>query len=212
MPCTMTLAFDTTIIESPNITLTFDAVSETQPLIIVQNQEQLKTTNTIFWAISYVTIAVFFLSLGHKMIGAELITNLQIVCLSNVLYQKGYFFFNEVRRLEAVTGLWSIFHEESDSNFSPPFSQRVNMTPFFLENILILFVVLIPVTAIFILCKYYLHKKTIEITDVEKPDRLAENTPTVLIRLSCIIKVLYRMLIFPISAGFMLVLMISCHV
>ena len=146
------------------------------------------------------------------MIGAELITNLQIVCLSNALYDKGYFFFNEIRRLELVCGFWSIFHDESDSDFSPPFSQRVNMTPFFLENILILFVVLIPVTAIFILCKYYLHKKTIEITDVEKPDRLAENTPTVLIRLSCIIKVLYRMLIFPISAGFMLVLMISCHV
>ena len=37
MPCNMTFAFNTTIIESPNITVTFDAVSETQPLRIVQN-------------------------------------------------------------------------------------------------------------------------------------------------------------------------------
>ena len=111
MPCNMTFAFNTTIIESPNITVTFDAVSETQPLRIVQNQEQLKTTNTIFWAISYVAICIFFLSLGHKMIGAELTTNLQIVCLSNALYDKGYFFFNEVRRLELVAGFWSMFHQ-----------------------------------------------------------------------------------------------------
>ena len=35
MPCNMTFAFNTTIIESPNITVTFDAVSETQPLRII---------------------------------------------------------------------------------------------------------------------------------------------------------------------------------
>ena len=38
-PCSMTFTFNTTIIESPNITVTFNAVSETQPLRIIQNQE-----------------------------------------------------------------------------------------------------------------------------------------------------------------------------
>ena len=50
------------------------------------------------------------------MIGAELITNLQIVCLSNAFYDKVYFFFNEVRRLQLVTGYWSLYHEENDSD------------------------------------------------------------------------------------------------
>ena len=34
----MTLSFDNTVIDSPNTTLTFDAVSETLPLVIVQYQ------------------------------------------------------------------------------------------------------------------------------------------------------------------------------
>ena len=39
MPCSVTLAFDPAIVKSSNITFTFDAVSETQPLRIIQNQE-----------------------------------------------------------------------------------------------------------------------------------------------------------------------------
>ena len=210
MPCSVNLIFDTTIIESPNITLTFNAVSETQPLRIVQNQEQLKTTNTIFWAISYIATGIFFLSLSHKIIGAELITNLQIVCISNAFYHKSYFFFNEVRRLELVTGFWSMFHEESDSDFSPPFSQRVDLTPFFLENSLIVVAVLIPATVAFLILKCYIHTKTV--TGAEQPNRLDENPPTELKRLGCIVRALYRMLLFPLSAGFMLVLSLSCNI
>ena len=105
-----------------------------------------------------------------------------------------------------------IFHEDSDSEFFPPFSQRVDLTPFFLENSLIIVAVLVPVTVAFILLKRSLFYKTIVITDVERPDRLDENPPKELIRLACIVRALYRMLIFPLSAGFMLVLMLSCHI
>jgi hypothetical protein len=38
LPCTMTLSFDSTIIRSSNITVSFDAVSETLPLLIVEHQ------------------------------------------------------------------------------------------------------------------------------------------------------------------------------
>ena len=48
----------------------------------------------------------------------------------------------------------------------PPFSQRVDMTPFFLENTVIVMSVLVPVTIIFILFKRTLHVKTVAITDV----------------------------------------------
>ena len=70
MPCNMTFAFNNSIIENSDIILTFDAISETLPLKIVQNEEKLKTTNTIFKIFSYIGVAIFLLSLGHKMIGA----------------------------------------------------------------------------------------------------------------------------------------------
>ena len=144
------------------------------------------------------------------MIGAELTTNLQIVCLSNALYDKGYFFFNEVRRLELVAGFWSMFHQEQDSDFRPPFSQRVDLTPFFLENSLIVVALLIPVTIAFLILKCYLRTKAV--TDAEQPDRPDENPPTEPTRLGCVVRWLYRTLVFPLSAGFMLVLLLSCNI
>ena len=54
----------------------------------------LRTIRTIFRVISYIGLALFLLSLGHKMMGVELVTNLQIVYLSNALYHKAFFFFN----------------------------------------------------------------------------------------------------------------------
>jgi hypothetical protein len=104
------------------VTVSFDAVSETLPLLILQHQEELRTVRTIFTIISYIAIGVFFLSLGHKMIGVEIMANFQLIYLSNVLYHKFYFFFNELRRLQPVTGYWSLFYQDSDSDFYPPFS------------------------------------------------------------------------------------------
>jgi hypothetical protein len=94
IPCNMTLTFDSTIIRSLDITVSFDAISETLPLMIINNQEQLRTIKTIFVAISYVGLAAFFLSLGHKMIGVEVMTNLQLIYLSNAFYNRTYFFLN----------------------------------------------------------------------------------------------------------------------
>ena len=69
-------------------------MSSTLPLIIVKNEQMLRTIRTIFRVISYIGLALFLLSLGHKMMGVELVTNLQIVYLSNALYHKAFFFFN----------------------------------------------------------------------------------------------------------------------
>jgi hypothetical protein len=127
----MTLTFDSTIIRSNDITVSFDAVSETLPLVIIENQEQLRTIKTIFIIISYVVLAVFLLSLGHKLIGVEVIINLQLIYLSNAFFKKTYFFLNEIRRLHLVTGYWALFWNEDDLKFNPPFSEKVDMTPYF---------------------------------------------------------------------------------
>jgi hypothetical protein len=67
-----------------------------------------------------------------------------------------------------VTGYWSLFYEEGDRDFNTPFSERVDMTPYFLENSLLVLVVLIPTTVLFLLLKAYHHKKTLSTTDVEE--------------------------------------------
>ena len=84
------------------------------------------------------------------------------------------------------------------------------MTPFFLENSLIVVAVLVPVTIAFLILKCYIHMKTV--TDAEKPDRLNESPPTEPKRLSCVVRRLYRTLVFPLSVGFLLVLLLSCNI
>ena len=118
----MTISFDPTIITSDNITISFDAVSETLPLVIIQHLELLRTINTIFKIISYIALGVFFLSLFHKIIGVEIITGLQLIYLSNAFYKKSYLLFNELRRLHMVTGYWALFHDSNDREFKTPFS------------------------------------------------------------------------------------------
>lgn len=94
LPSSMTLAFDSSIIRSPNITVSFDAVSKTLPLVIVKYQEELKTIRTIFTILSYISVGFFLLSLGHKMIGVEVLTNIQLIYLSNAFCRNFYFSFN----------------------------------------------------------------------------------------------------------------------
>jgi hypothetical protein len=171
IPCNMTLSFDSAIIRSADITVSFDAVSDTLPLVIIKNQDHLRTINTIFVAISYASLAIFFLSLGHKMIGIEVIINLQLIYLSNAFYKKTYLFLNELRRLHLVTGYWALFYDENDQNFNPPFSEKVDMTPYFLEDSLIVLAVLIPVTLIFLVLRKQLYKKTVETVDVETQEQ-----------------------------------------
>ena len=62
--------------------------------------------------------------------------------------------------MQLVTGHWSLFHDYTDSDFIPPFSSRADMTPFFLENSLIVISVLIPATVLFVVVKAYHQLKT----------------------------------------------------
>lgn len=127
--CNLTMAFDSVSIRSPNTTVEFVAVSETLPLEIVEYQEELMTIRTIFYAISYIALIVFVLSLGHKMLGAEVMVNLQLVYLSNAFYKHSHFFFNELRRLHLVNGYWSLFwQQETDTFILSPFSTRLDIS------------------------------------------------------------------------------------
>jgi hypothetical protein len=70
-----------------------------------------------------------------------------------------------------VTGYWALFHDGNDQSFIPPFSARVDVTPYFLENSLIVLTVLMPATVVLLVLKKIIHQKTIETVDVETQEQ-----------------------------------------
>jgi hypothetical protein len=108
--CMFNFIYNTSIIRSPDSVLTFDAISQSQNLIILSNPQELHISTLIFTALGYLSLAIFVLSLGYKMVGAETVTCCQLVYLANVLYQRQYIFFNEVKQMKMVTGGWFLFY------------------------------------------------------------------------------------------------------
>ena len=60
----------------------------------------------LFSVISYVTLAIFVISFGHKMIGAELLVSVQLVYFSSALYKKIPFLLLSIKELRRITGDW----------------------------------------------------------------------------------------------------------
>jgi len=67
-------------------------------------------------------VGVFLISLGYKMIGAELMTYFQLVYFSNAFYKKQGFFLSQILGLNVVSGGWSLFYDDNDSQFMIPFT------------------------------------------------------------------------------------------
>jgi hypothetical protein len=57
-------------------------------LIIIPNKQELFIIQTILTALGYISLAIFVLSLGYKMVGAETMTCCQMIYLANVLYSR----------------------------------------------------------------------------------------------------------------------------
>jgi len=76
----------------------------------------------IFIYLDYAAVAIFLISLGYKMIGAELMTCCQLVYFSNAFYKKQFIFFSQTQGLKSVTGGWSLFSDDNDSQFMMPFT------------------------------------------------------------------------------------------
>ena len=140
--CTVTFSFDQQIIQSPTINFGFQAVSENTPLIITSYGDSYALSKIIFFYLSLAALAVFILSLPHKMIGAEVLSCCQIVYLSNAFYEKPRFLFSSVKSFRLVSGYWSLFYEQCDGYLFLPFSGRVQFTSYFIEDSLIVVSVL----------------------------------------------------------------------
>lgn len=61
--------FDSDIIISPNVSLSFNIKSSNSPLRISNNLHQVKNFKMIFSFLSYAVLVLFAISLSHKMIG-----------------------------------------------------------------------------------------------------------------------------------------------
>jgi hypothetical protein len=86
--CMLDFAYNSSIIRSPDSIAAFDANSSTAKLIIPTNQRELYIIQTIFTAFGFISVAIFLISLGYKMVGAETTTCCQMVYLANALYSR----------------------------------------------------------------------------------------------------------------------------
>ena len=67
--CTLSLGFDPSLVRSRTASLSFVVESDDLPLIVVSNLSAYGTFTFIFETLSFVAVAVFALSLGHKLVG-----------------------------------------------------------------------------------------------------------------------------------------------
>lgn len=114
LACNLTLTLNTTFIKYSSVSLAFNAIGRNIPLTISHNLDSNNTIEFIFKILSYMSLALFVLSLSHKMIGAELLLCCQMVYLSNCFNEKSTMIMNTVKSFQMVTGDWSFFHSDSD--------------------------------------------------------------------------------------------------
>lgn len=139
--CNLSLSLGS-FVRYPSSSLAFLAVSEDVPLLLSRHLDEFATIETISRVLSYIALAIFLLSLGHKMIGAELLFCCQMVCLTNYLYRVPGFLFSSVKQLGLVTG-WPLFHTAADRDSVPPFTRHINVGSTFVKNSLVVLCVLL---------------------------------------------------------------------
>ena len=129
--CDLTMSFDPNIILSDSFSFQFRVESDNIELTISNNLTMYQTIKLHFIIISFVTLGVFVLSLGHKMIGAELLSSVILVYLSLVLYGKVPFLVNSMNELQNLSGYWVFILEEYE-DVLPALTERVLLSPYFL--------------------------------------------------------------------------------
>ena len=84
--CNVTLGYDPNLIRSSESTFNFTVESQNTQLLFLSNVEIYHLIKMIFRILSFIALAIFIVSLPHKLIGAELMTSFQTVFLSYYLY------------------------------------------------------------------------------------------------------------------------------
>jgi hypothetical protein len=140
MACTLEIAYDNSVALTPDSILHFTSQGRNLPLTIVSPELANTAAQMIFSfrALSYTGLAVFLLSLLHKMIGPEFILACQLVFFSFALYPRPSFVAGSIRAFVLVTGFRSVlFPQEAGAGFSA-FASAAQLGHQYLENAVVL--------------------------------------------------------------------------
>ena len=89
------------------------------------------------------------------MIGVEQLVCYQLAYLANSFYEKETYIFSSVTNVKLVSAYWSLFYDSADSEILPPFTERVEITPFILQNNLIIIAILFIFSLVLLILNIY---------------------------------------------------------
>ena len=207
--CNVSMEFDPSVILSDNFALVFTVESDNNELVISAHLDSYQTMTFLFTAISYTAIAIFALGLGHKMIGAELLVSTQLVYLSSSLYKKIPFLAESVSKLRVVTGYW-LFQSEDYEEVLPPFTERVWLSPYFLESTFAVASLVLLVLLFLYVC-HVLEYFTEEDEEERRRRRNRRRKRSAWNRVQIALQIIYNFLLVPLTAGFVFVWLLSAY-
>jgi hypothetical protein len=112
--------------------------------------------------------------------------------------------------MKMVTGGWFLFYQEQDSEWKMPFSERVQMTPYFLEDTAVVLAIIFVFIFVWMALWLYHHFKTV--VRVSTGIKTTVNESQFFNKIKNIMGQLYQIFIFPLVAGFMIIFMITVYV
>ena len=109
--CNLTVNLNEKYIKKSQSVRIFKAVSNDIKLLLRTRLEAVRMARFNFKVLSYIILGIFALSLGHKMIGAELIVCCQAVYMSCSLFGRTGFVLDSFLSLNAVNGITFLLGE-----------------------------------------------------------------------------------------------------
>jgi hypothetical protein len=82
-------------------------------------------------------LAIFVISIGHKMIGFELAITCQIVYFSYALHEQPSYLFGAVKAFKLVTGYHTMFYNDQYRDIASKLTGELQISKQLMENVLI---------------------------------------------------------------------------
>ena len=112
--------------------------------------------------------------------------------------------------MKVATGGWFLFYQDQDSEWRAPFSERVQMTPYFLEDTAVVLAIVLAFVLVWMAMWLYHHYQTATRESTGIKTTLSE--AQFFAKLRELMGRLYQVFLFPFAAGFMIIFMVSVYV
>ena len=101
-------------------------------LVVSNKLGEYQQLSNFFKIIGLIALGLFVFGLPRKMLGVEVLSCCQMTFLSLCLYQKPLLLYTSMKGMNPVSGGWSLFAEDYETDLLPGFTDRVNISPLFL--------------------------------------------------------------------------------